>query len=53
MDKVEVVEEAIIPMCPHCKKDLAKIVQAKRKVMSIFKVFCCPHCRAVLGLSVS
>ena len=53
MKKIEIIEEEIVPVCPHCKKDLQKLTLAKRKVMSLIKVLCCPHCRAVLGVSIT
>ncbi|HOC01830.1 MAG TPA: hypothetical protein PKM43_24155 [Verrucomicrobiota bacterium] len=52
MKKIEIVEEEIVPVCPHCKKELTKITQVKRGAMSVIGVFCCPHCRAVLGVSL-
>ena len=50
---IEMKEEDITPVCPHCKKDLDKIIVTKRKMLSLVKVFCCPHCRSVLGLSAT
>jgi hypothetical protein len=50
---VKIREEDVKPVCPHCKKELDTIVVAKRKMMSLVKVFCCEHCRAVLGTSVT
>lgn len=46
-------DEDIRPVCPHCKKELDEIIVVKRKVLSVIKVFCCEHCKAILGLSVT
>ena len=50
---IKMEEKDIQPVCPHCKKELETLVVAKRKLMSLVKVFCCPHCKAVLGLSAT
>ena len=41
------------PVCPHCERELDRL--AVRKIGSSFLsarcVYCCPHCRKVLGVT--
>lgn len=48
---VDVEKEDITPVCPHCEKDLDKIVEVDRGFFSVARVYCCPHCRKVIGVS--
>ncbi len=48
---VKIEKEDIKPVCPHCQMKLAKLVEVKRGWFSINRVFCCPHCHKILGIS--
>ena len=43
----------VTPVCPHCERELDGLVA--RPLTSSFLsrrlVYCCPHCRKVLGVS--
>ena len=44
--------EDLLPVCPHCEKDLAEVYTKSRGAPIIQGsniVFFCPHCRKVLG----
>ena len=47
-----VVRDDLVPLCPHCEKELPEI-HARRRGIPLFQgrtiVFFCPHCRKVLG----
>lgn len=41
------------PICPHCGKELDRVF-ARKLSASLFSkrlMYCCPHCRKVLGVS--
>jgi len=49
---VAVRRDDVVPICPHCEADLAEIHLRKlRGAFGIGRgfVFCCPHCRKVVG----
>ncbi len=48
---VEIEKEDIDPICPHCEKVLKKLIEVKRGWFSINRVFCCPHCHKIVGIS--
>ena len=41
------------PVCPHCERELDSLLarQLAASVLSRRIVYCCPHCRKVLGVS--
>lgn len=47
---VKIEEKDIVPVCPHCKKEMETVVTVKRKFTSLIHMFCCPHCKALLGM---
>ena len=47
--KIEI--EDIKPICPHCEKKLDQLVEVKRGLFKINRVFCCPECHKILGLA--
>jgi len=51
--KIQVVETGEVPICPYCEQELTTLnVNSKQRSLVEFqKVFFCPHCRKVLGLS--
>ena len=48
---VDVEKEDITPVCPHCEQELKKIIEVNRGFFSVVRVYCCPHCRKVLGVA--
>jgi transposase-like protein len=48
---VEIVKEKIKPICPHCEKELDKLVEVNRGWFSVNRVFCCPECHKIVGMS--
>jgi len=48
---VRIDKEDIDPICPHCQMLLQRLIQVKRGFFAVNRVFCCPHCRKVLGIS--
>lgn len=41
------------PVCPHCAKELERLVARKLESSMFSKrlVYCCPYCRKVLGVT--
>jgi hypothetical protein len=48
---LKIERRAIDPICPHCEVPLKKLIQVKRRFFALNRVFCCPHCRKILGFS--
>lgn len=51
---VKIKKESIRPVCPFCENELDNLVEVKSDnflSLSINRVFCCPICRKILGLS--
>lgn len=48
---VHIDKEEIDPICPFCDAKLDRLVQVSRGWFAINRVFCCPHCRKVLGMT--
>ena len=48
---VRIDKEDIDPICPHCQMLLQRLIQVKRGFFAVNRVFCCPHCRKILGIS--
>ena len=48
---MKIRKEDIEPLCPHCERALESVVQVKRGFFGINRMFCCPHCRKVLGMT--
>ena len=46
------IEKADIrPKCPHCEKELDKLIEVKRGWFTINRVFCCPLCQKIVGMA--
>ena len=48
---VRIDAQNIIPVCPFCEQRLETLVEVKRGWFSVNRVFCCPFCHKILGLS--
>ena len=48
---VKIEKQAIDPVCPYCEKKLRKLIEVNRGWFSINRVFCCPHCHKIVGMS--
>ena len=48
---VKIETKQIKPICPFCEKEVEKLIEVKRGWFTINRVFCCPHCRKIVGLS--
>ncbi|QDT95575.1 hypothetical protein [Gimesia aquarii] len=48
---VKIEKEDIKPICPHCEKELDKLVEVNRGWFSVNRVFCCPFCKKIVGIS--
>ncbi len=44
--------EDVVPICPHCKKELAQVAYQEMKGdLGKRSLYFCPHCKAALGVS--
>lgn len=49
---MKIEKEEITPICPHCSMPMDRLVQVKGSSFFVtHRVFCCPHCRKVVGVS--
>ena len=48
---VEIKKEDITPVCPHCEKKIETLVEVRRGMFSISRVFCCPRCHKIVGMT--
>jgi len=48
---VKVEKKDIKPICPHCEAPLSKLVLVDMGWFATHRVYCCPHCRKVLGMA--
>jgi hypothetical protein len=51
MTMVEIRRTEITPVCPHCEREVEELIQVKRGWFAINRVFCCPHCRKIVGMT--
>lgn len=49
--KLKIEQADITPICPHCDKEIEKLIEVSRGFMSINRVFCCPNCHKIVGVS--
>ena len=49
MVKIDV--EEIVPVCPFCEEELERLIEVKRGWFAINRVYCCPHCRKIVGVA--
>ena len=48
---VKIEKEGITPVCPHCEKKVEKLIEVSRRFFSVNRVFCCPHCHKIIGMT--
>lgn len=48
---VTIETEAVQPVCPFCERKLERLIEVKRGWFSLNRVFCCPHCHKIVGIS--
>ena len=48
---VSIGKEEITPVYPYCEREVEKLVEVNRGLFSINRVFCCPHCHKIVGMS--
>jgi len=48
---VKIETKDITPVCPFCEKQVKKLIEVKRGMFKINRVFCCPHCNKIVGIS--
>jgi len=48
---VKIETKDITPVCPFCEKEVKKLIEVKRGMFKINRVFCCPHCNKIVGIS--
>ena len=41
----------IKPVCPHCEARVEKLVEVKHGWFATHKVYCCPKCEKIVGVS--
>jgi len=46
---VKIESKDIKPICPHCEKEVEKLIEVKKGFFEYRRVFCCPHCNKILG----
>jgi hypothetical protein len=44
-------EKDFRPVYPHCDGELKETVAVRHGTLRLHYVYCCPHCRKVLGMS--
>ncbi|MFQ5745000.1 MAG: hypothetical protein ACE5HV_15645 [Acidobacteriota bacterium] len=49
---VKTEREEIKPVCPFCEIALEKLVEVKSGWFARNRVYCCPHCRKIVGVGV-
>ena len=48
---VKIEKEDIRPVCPHCEATVDRLLEVHRGWFTINRVFCCPHCHKIVGIS--
>ena len=44
-------KETIRPICPHCEKEVDHLVEVKEGYFTTKRVYCCPHCKKIVGVN--
>lgn len=50
MPKIKIVDVNILPICPHCGKELDRIERLYKGIISATIVYMCPYCKKVLSI---
>ncbi len=48
---LKIEKEEITPVCPHCEEEVDRLIEVDRGWFYVNRVFCCPHCRKIVGMS--
>lgn len=48
---VNISKKNINPVCPFCEEEVDSLVEVDRGWFYVNRVFCCPHCRKIVGIS--
>ena len=48
---VQIEREKITPVCPYCERQVEKLIEVNRGWFSVNRVFCCPHCHKIVGMT--
>lgn len=40
------------PVCPHCEGSISKLIKVKHGRLVQHIIYCCPHCRKIIGVGV-
>ena len=48
---VKIEKQNVVPLCPHCERKVEKLVDVNRGWFTINRVFCCPHCMKIVGMT--
>jgi hypothetical protein len=48
---MKIEKQEIIPICPFCEREVEKLIEVKRGWFAINRVFCCPLCKKIVGIS--
>ena len=48
---IDIKRTEITPICPYCEQEVQELIQVKRGWFAINRVFCCPHCRKIIGMT--
>ena len=48
---LKIEKKEMKPKCPHCEKYIDKLIEVKRGAFKINRVFCCPNCHKIVGIS--
>jgi hypothetical protein len=49
--KLDIERADITPICPHCEHKVNKLIEVSRGYFAVNRVFCCPRCHKILGMS--
>jgi hypothetical protein len=48
---MEIEKKVITPICPFCEAELDKLIEVKEGWFKDKRVYCCPKCSKILGIS--
>jgi hypothetical protein len=48
---LEIHEKKMTPVCPFCEKPIEHLVEVNRGPFALVKVYCCPHCHKIVGMT--
>lgn len=48
---MKIEKKDIKPLCPHCEKEVEQLIEVDRSWLAVNRVFCCPHCHKIVGMT--